>query len=120
MSGYRQSGYDSEAYQTMGRPLRPFNWLQWTGVAFEVAGVILFLVKLAEKSGWIPQWVDLPLISAVMLMIIGMSLINSRREPANDVTPQQHAANRRLLIVTVGLCAIILGAATIVTLFTGA
>ena len=111
MSGYRQSSFDPEAYQTMGKPLRPFNWVQWTGVAVQTVGIALMLVDFAEMVGWLPQWADMPPFAAIMLLIIGVSLINSRREPSVDVTPEQRAANRRLLLITIAICAAILGLA---------
>ena len=111
MSGYRQSNYDPDAYQAMGRPLRPFNWVQWTGVGLEVVGLGLFLLALAGKLGWFPPAANISSISGMMPMLIGISLINSRREPSVDVTPEQRAANRRLLIITVAICAAILGLA---------
>ena len=119
MSGYRQHRFDPNAFEEPGSLLRPFNRVQWSGVAFAVAGLAVILTNVAGRLGWIAPLLDSSL-PALLLYLVGIVLINSRREPANDVTPQQHAANRRLLIVTVGLCAIILGAATIVTLFTGA
>ena len=111
MIGYRQSNYDPDAYQAMGRPVRPFNWVQWTGVGLEVVGLGLFLLALAGRLGWVPQAADVPSISGIMLMLVGMSIINSRREPSVDVTPEQRAANRRLLIITIAICAAILGLA---------
>ena len=111
MSGYRQSSYDPAAYETPGKPLRPFNWLQWVGVALEVVGLALFLENIAERIGWLPRLLDLPSIAPLMLMLVGMTLINSRRAPPHDTTPEQHAANRRLLIITVAVCAAVLGLA---------
>ena len=119
MSGYRQSSYDPEAYQAMGKPLRPFNWMQWTGVAFQIVGFALFLEDIAERIGWLPPLLDLPSITPLMLLLIGMTLINSRRGPATDVTPEQRADNRRMLILTVILSFAILGVALIFDL-TGA
>lgn len=97
-----------------GRPLRPFSWVQWIGVGLEVVGLGLFLLVLAGKLGWIPRAAAIPPIGGIMTMIVGVSLINSRREPSVDVTPQQRAANRRLLIITVGICAAVLGAAALI------
>ena len=111
MSGYRQSSFDPEAYQTMGKPLRPFNWVQWVGVALEVVGLGLFLLALAGQLGWFPRAANISSISGLMPMLIGISLINSRREPSVDVTPEQRAANRRLLLITIAICAAILGLA---------
>ena len=111
MSSYRQSNYDPDAHQAMGRPLRPFNWVQWTGVGLEVVGLGLFLLALAGQLGWFPRAANVPSISGIMLMLVGISLINSRREPSVDVTPEQRAANRRLLVITIAICAAVLGLA---------
>jgi hypothetical protein len=118
MNGYRQSNYDPEAYQQEGAPLRPYNWVQWTGIALGVVGLALVLADVAGELGWINPWFDgnPPL---VLLLILGVVLINSRRAPATDVTPEQRAANRRMLFITLAISALVLGAAAIIDL-TGA
>jgi len=114
MSGYRQHSYDPNAYERLGRTLRPFNWVQWTGVAIEVTGLILFLVTIAQKLGWITQGSDIPPTSGIMLMLVGMSLINSRREPLVDLAPELAPARKRWLIITAVICAVILGIAILI------
>ena len=111
MSGYRQSSYDPDAYQQVGGPLRPFNWVQWTGVALEGAGMFLILADLAAKVSWVPAITAVPRIAPFMLLIIGVSLLNSRRAPAHDTSPEQHAANRRMLWITLAIAVLILGVA---------
>ena len=110
MSGYRQSSYDPQAYQTMGKPLRPFNWVQWTGVVLAAVGIAIDLVYYAGRFGWITPLFDRS-IPSVGLVLAGVGLINYRREPATDVTPDQRAANRGLLVITIALCALVLGLA---------
>ena len=58
MSGYRQSSYDLEAYEQLGRPLTPYNWVQWTGVALGTLGVGLFLLYYAGRLGLTAEIVD--------------------------------------------------------------
>ncbi len=110
MSGYRQSSYDPEAYQQMGKPLRPFNWVQWAGVVLAVIGIAIDLVYYAGRFGWIASVIDRS-SAATPLLLAGIVLIHSRREPDRDVTPDQRAANRRLLIIIAAICALILGLA---------
>ena len=112
MSGYREHNFDPYAYEQPGRPLRPFNWVQWTGVAFELLGLGLFLAQIAAQLGWIAPFVGTGLGFAAM--IIGMVLINSRREPASQVDSEQLAKNRRVLLITILVCAAILGAAVVI------
>ena len=111
MSGYREHSFDPNAYEQPGQPLKPYNWVQWTGVAFEVIGVGLFLAYVAGKIGWID-----PVIGSgtgFVPMMIGIMLVNSRREPSSLVTPEQQARNKRTLIIMV-VAAAVLGTATII------
>ena len=112
MSGYRQHSFDPNAYEQPGRPLRPFNWVQWAGVAIGGVGLVLTTLQVAGQLGWIPQWLDdsPPLF---VLLLLGVVLVNSRREPGNLVTEEQQARNKRLLIITAIICAAVLGAAAI-------
>ena len=112
MAGYREHSFDPYAYEQPGRPMRPFNWVQWTGVALEVLGLCMFLAYLGGKLGWIA-----PVVKSgfgFLPMIIGMTLINSRREPGNLITPEQRARNQRLLIITIVVLAVIFGAALVI------
>ncbi len=118
MSGYRQHGFDPNAFERPGRPLRPFNWVQWCGVALGVAGMALYLVDLAGRIGWIAPLSNTPIVGIGML-IGGSVLINSRRSPSTLITPEQQARNKRTLIIVTAVCVAILGVATVIE-FTGA
>lgn len=120
MTGYRDAttGYDPNAYEQPGRPLKPYNWVQWTGVALTVLGLGIFLGRLAADFGWIER-------SAVPslgfpAMIIGWVLINSRREPGSPAGSEQLQRNRRLLLIAIAVLALIFGAAITISAFTGA
>jgi hypothetical protein len=112
MSGYREHNFDPYAYEQPGRPLRPFNWVQWTGVVFEGLGLGLFLAHLAGQIGWIAPFFGTGFGFAAM--IVGFALINSRREPASQVGSEQLAKNRRVLLITTLVCALLLGAALVI------
>ena len=118
MNGYRQSNFDPDAFAQPGAPLRPYNWVQWSGVAVATIGIGINLVYLAGVVGWIA-----PRLSgtspAILLLILGMLMIHSRREPASLVGDEQLRKNRRVLLVTAAICAVILGLATAIE-FTGA
>ena len=118
MSGYRQSGYDSNAYEQPGPPLRPFNRVQWTGFALAMAGLAINIVYLAGFFGWISPLLDTP-SPALVLMLVGVVLINSRRAAAYDLAPELASARKRWLIIILALCVLILGAAAAIEL-TGA
>ena len=119
MTGYRQHGYDPNAYEQPGAPMKPYNWVQWTGVAIGGTGVVLITLDVLGKLGWIPQWIDDPSPAFFMLLVIGMVLVNSRREPGNLITEEQRAKNKRVLLITITVCAVILGVAAIIE-FSGA
>ena len=119
MSGYRQDSFDPNAFEQQGRPLRPFNWVQWTGVGIASIGIALSTLHLAGWIGWTPHWVDDPSPPAFIWLLLGVVLINSRRQPATDLAPELASARKRWLIIIVGLCAVILGAAAAIEL-TGA
>lgn len=117
MKGYRQSSFDPSAYEQPGPPLRPFNWVQWAGVAIEVVGVAGWLLWLAGAMGLTPEWIRSPLIF-ILLGTSGGFLINSRRGPATEVGREALARQRTWLIITgFSLAAI---AAALVILFKGA
>jgi hypothetical protein len=114
MAGYRDtSNYDPYASPRYGKPLRPFNWVQWSGVALIVLGIAIELFYLAAEVGFVAKWAPSPAI-AVAPLIIGVNLINSRREELTDLAPELAPARKRWLIYTVLACVIIIGAATII------
>ena len=114
MNAYRQSSYDPNAYEQPGRPLKPYNWVQWTGVAVMAVGAALLVASLLGWIGWIPQWMKEFSPAPIMLMVLGMVLINSRREPGTQVGSEQLAKNRKVLLITLAVCAVILGAALVI------
>ncbi|MEO6435146.1 MAG: hypothetical protein ABIP55_05235 [Tepidisphaeraceae bacterium] len=118
MSGYRQSTYDPDTHERMGRPMRPFNKWQWLGVAFAVAGVAVYLLYLAGRLGWIAPLLSSP-TGGIGFLLAGTALINSRRHPATDLAPELASARKRWMLIIVAICAAILGAATVIQ-FTGA
>ena len=117
--GYREHSYDPTVYEQPGAPLRPYNWVQWTGVAIGSAGAVLITLDVLGQLGWIPQWIDDPSPAFFMLLVIGMVLVNSRREPSTQAGPEQLAKNKRTLLITVAVCAAVLGAALVIQ-FSGA
>jgi hypothetical protein len=114
MAGYRdRSTYDPHASPNYGRPLWPFNWVQRTGVASGVLGLALYALYFAGRVGWSPLVLDTPMFGLPPL-IIGVSLINSRRQELTDPAPELRSARQRWMIIIIALCALILGAATII------
>ena len=116
MSGYQQHGFDPNAHEEPGPPLRPYNWVQWTGVAIAGVGMALFAIYLAGRVGWIPQWIEGLSPALWVLMLVGAILVNSRRQPGTDLAPELASARRRSLIITAAICAAILGVAAVVEL----
>ena len=118
MAGYRTSSYDSEAGMRWGQPLRPYNGWQRLGTALTLAGGAIYAVFLVGTLGWMSPPLDHP-TGAGLLVLAGFLLTYSRREVIPDPAPELAPARRRWMIVTVTLCVLIIGAATI-TEFTGA
>jgi hypothetical protein len=118
MTGYREHSFDPYAYEQPGRPMRPFNWVQWCGVALVGAGIVALLLYFAGRAGWIAPLVKEVQLSTA-LSIVGVVLINSRREPGTQVGSEQLQRNRKVLFITVAICAAVLGAALVIE-FSGA
>ena len=116
MAGYRDSSnFDPCASPRYGRPLSPFNWVQWTGVALAISGIAFELAYFAAKLGWIPNFADTPTIGST-LVLLSIPLVNSRREELPDLAPELAAQRKRWLIIVTLVCAVILGIATIFAL----
>ena len=113
MTGYREHSFDPNAFEQPGPPLKPYNWVQWTGVAIGCVGAALITLNLLGRTGLIPQWVDSS-PAPFMLLVVGMLLVNSRRAPGVQVGSEQLAKNRRTLLITVAICAVIIGAALVI------
>jgi len=119
MSGYRVHSFDPNAYEQPGPPLKPYNWVQWTGIGIGCVGAALIAIELLGRFGVIPRWVDDFSAMPFMLLVIGMTLVNSRRAPGTEIGPEQRAKTKRTLLVTAAICAVILGAVVAIE-FSGA
>ena len=119
MSGYREeSSFDPNSYPSYGRPLRPYNWVQWTGVALIVASIGALLAYFFGRAGLIPPVIkDVPISTA--LAIIGSVLVNSRREPGTPFDEEQRRRNRKVLLITIAIC-VAIATAVVVIEFKGA
>jgi hypothetical protein len=119
MTGYREHSFDPNAYEQPGPPLKPYNWVQWTGVVIGVLGMALITLGLLGRLGLIPAWLDGAPAASFVLPLIGVALINSRREPGTQAGSEQLQRNRKVLLITVGVLAAVLGAAVAIE-FSGA
>jgi hypothetical protein len=108
MSGYRQSSYDPNAWEQPGPPVRPYNWVQWIGVALSVTGGAVALYFLLSRAGLVPKLFD-DVLPAVMLALIGTALVNSRREPGTPITPE--GRRKRMLIMLAAIAIAVIFAA---------
>ena len=104
---YRESSFDPMASPRYGKPLRPYNWVQWIGVGFTVVGLLTFLAAAAGKIGWIAldtrDWLPM----ATGFCALGTALVSSRREVLSSDT---RTPSRRLLaIIAIGLVAFAIG-----------
>ena len=115
MGGYRESSFDP-AGGNYGPPLRPYNWVQWTGVAFALAGVAINLAYLAGQAGLARKILDGPGIG-IALPLLGIALVNSRREPGQ---PSDALKRRRALAITLAIVALLLGVAVAIFVSKGA
>ena len=118
MSGYRQQGFDPNASSGAGAPMRPFNWVQWLGVALIVVGIALSIAMIGAglDVAWLQSFRHVP---SVVPILLGVVLINSRRHPGTDPAPELAPARQRWLIIIVAICAAVLGVATVIE-FSGA
>ena len=116
MAGYRDtSNFDPMASPRYGKPLRPFNWVQWTGVALMVLGLAVDALYFAGRLGWTSKPMATPTL-AVVPLLVGVSLVNSRRDEVPDLAPELAAQRKRMLIIVTLICVVVLGAATIIEL----
>lgn len=111
MAGYRENSFDLMGSPRYGRPLRPYNWVQWTGVGLIVVGLAIDALYFAGRLGWLSKS-DAPLF-ALPPILIGGVLVNSRREEIADPAPKLAPARNRWLIIVTILCVLILGAALV-------
>ena len=112
MTGYRQHSFDPNAgVREQGPPVRPYNWVQWTGVAIGLVGVAIDLVYLGGSLGMIPKLLDSPSVG-ISLPLIGAALINSRRQPGEPLTAERK--RRALVIIAVAAAVCVLVAAAVI------
>ena len=115
MSGYRDtSNYEPYATTNYGRPLRPYNWVQWTGVGLVAIGLAIDALYFAGRLGW-TKAIATPTY-AVAPLILGVTLINSRRAEVHDFAPELAGQRKRWLIVITLICVVVLGAAAVIDL----
>lgn len=114
MSSYRDPVYDPNAWEPQGRPLRPYNWVQWLGVAFVVVAIAAYAYSASAVFGWVPKFRFQATMAGLPLLLSGIALVNSRRQGVVDLAPELAAARKRTMIITVVVCAGILGAATLI------
>jgi hypothetical protein len=114
MAGYRDtSSYEPFPRESAERPVWPFNWVQWTGVVLAAIGLGIDLVYFAGRFGWINSSMATPTY-AIGPLILGVTLVNSRRQSDTDLAPELAAARKRWLIMIAVTSAAILGAATLI------
>lgn len=101
---YRQHSFDPSAQTVPGKPLRPFNWVQWLGVALECFAIAWLVLFTAAKLGWAP-WGEIDMFPASITGIVGAVLINSRREPDTMMEREQMSRNRTWLLWTFAILA---------------
>ena len=117
MSGYRdRSNYDPYAGGDYGPPLRPYNWVQWIGVGFIVLGTLYALAFLLGEAGVIPPFLAKSPQPFATFPLIGMLLVNSRRQPRNPVAEEQRRRNQRAMLITAAIVVPILVAAAAIDL----
>ena len=101
MSGYRQSNYDPRAGGDYGPPLRPFNWVQWSGVGFIAVGVTVLLATIAGSFGLFDRSAATDMLPlGTTFAALGTVLINSRRAPG---TLSAETKRRRTIILGVAV-----------------
>ena len=115
MPGYRDtSNYEPYGTTNYGRPLRPYNWVQWIGVGLVVIGLGIDAFYFAGRLGW-TKAIATPTY-AIAPLILGVALVNSRREELPDLAPELAEQRKRWLIIITLICVVVLGAATVIDL----
>ena len=115
MAGYRQHSYDPNAGGEYGPPLRPFNWVQWLGVASFGVGLAIMLAYAGGKLGLLPKLLDSP-TPGTAFVLISMPLINWRRQTV-PLSPETIRRRSLIILAALAICAL---AAALVIYFKGA
>jgi len=104
---YRETSFDPMASPRYGRPLRPYNKVQWIGAAITVAGIAVILAAFVSRLGlfaldtsdWLPM--------ATTFCALGTALVSSRREVLSTET--RTPSRRLLIVIAIGLVAFAIG-----------
>ena len=116
MSGYRdRAGFDPMAGGSYGPPLRPYNWVQWTGVSFMVLGALAIFAYLLGRWGLVPHRFD-DVLPGIMLISSGSIMINSRRQEV-PLSPETKRRNTLIIGAALAICVLV---AALVIVFKGA
>jgi hypothetical protein len=99
---YRQSSFDPLFIPSSTRPKRPFNWVQWLGVGCEVAAGAVLLLHLGGQFG-VLGGEPVTVHYATVLALVGMTLINSRREEGEPLSDAQRRRNAQWLWWTIAI-----------------
>lgn len=112
MSGYRDRSNYEPLPSSYGPPLKPYNKVQWTGLALQAVAVLAYGYYFAESAGWVRGLGFNTMMFGLPFLLIGMSLVYSRRQEPIDLAPELAADRKRWLIITIVLCVALLGVAT--------
>ena len=99
MSGYREHSFDPNAGGDYGPPLRPFNWVQWSGVACLAIAIAIILAYFAGRLGIVPELFD-SITPATAFALLSIPLTNSRRQPGGFTSESKR---KRMVVLAVGL-----------------
>lgn len=116
MSGYRQHSFDPMAGNDLGRPIRPYNTVQWFGVVLQLLSLCVYGYHFAAKADWVADPGFETIMFGLPLLIVGMVLVYSRREDEHDLAPELAAARRRWLIIITVLCVALIAVAAAIEL----
>jgi hypothetical protein len=116
VSGYRdRTAFDPSAGGGHGRPLRPYNWVQWLGVASLFVGAAVSLAYIGGSLGLVPKLLDSPMLGTAFV-VMALPLINSRRQ---DVPLSPETRRQRTIIIAAAF-AVCIAVAALVIVFKGA
>jgi len=107
VSGYRESSFDPSAGGDYGPPLRPYNWVQWTGNGFIAVAVMVLIAFFAAKAHLLSFNAEdsLPLVGS-NLVLCGLVLVNSRRHVV-AVSPGTKRRRSLIILSALAICAIV-------------
>ena len=104
MTGYREHSFDPNAVEGLGRPLRPYNNVQRAGVVLQVLAILAYAYHFAAMAEVVPEPRVDPMSFGVPLLIVGMTLVFSRREGEIDLAPELAAGRKRWTVIIIAIC----------------